>query len=191
MLHKSNVGLDQPRLALVVTQTGAGIECPDVFQSFLNGFRGTADRARNFLVLLVLQGAQMLIYDRDRIGKHLRSGFTVAVLVGGQLLLVVAPLIEQTIAQVAAGDSGRIHLAHQVESFMEIFQVEAGLKRGLNRLSPGTRIWRRHAWSWGRNRRRNRRRSRFWGRRKRSSDRACGRLETRTVRVGQVVRFGK
>ena len=49
----------------------------------------------------------------------------------GKLRLMVAQLVEQTIAQVTAGDSRRIHLAHQIEGLVQIRHVETGLKNGL------------------------------------------------------------
>ena len=48
----------------------------------------------------------MLVHDGHRIGKNLCRGLTVAIFVRGKLVLVIAQLIQQTIAQVAAGDSG-------------------------------------------------------------------------------------
>src|SRR6185369_13807346 len=111
--------------------------------------------------LLVLQGAQMLVDDRDRIGQKLRGGLAVSVLLCGELPLVIAQLIQQTIAQVAACDSGRVHLANQIEGLVQISQVEAGLKDGLGRFSrsKGLRRWR------GRENRGNG----FWSRCERSS----------------------
>ena len=123
MLDERHIGLDQARLALVVTQAGAGIERPNVVQGLLHRFREAPDGARDFFVLLVLQSAQMLVHDGNRVGQHLRGGLSVSILVRGQLRLVVAQLIEQTIAQVAAGDSRRIHLAHQIERFMQIIEL--------------------------------------------------------------------
>ena len=43
-----------------------------------------------------------------------------------ELRLVIAQLVEQAIAQVAAGDSGRIHLAHQIEGLVQILQLKLG-----------------------------------------------------------------
>ena len=86
------------------------------------------------------QGAQVLIHDRNRIGEHLPGGFAVTVLVRHQLLLVVAQLIEQTTTQIAASNSGRVHLADQIKRFVQIFAAEAGLEYGLNRLFLGSGI---------------------------------------------------
>ena len=65
----------------------------------------------------------MLVHDGNRVGQNLRGGLAVSILVRGQLRLVIAQLIEQAIAQVAAGDSRRIHLAHQFQGFVQIVQL--------------------------------------------------------------------
>ena len=70
----------------------------------------------------------MLIHDGDRIGENLRGGLAVPIFLRGELRLVVAQLIEQAIPQVAAGNSGWIHLAHQFEGLVQISQIETGLK---------------------------------------------------------------
>ena len=71
MLDESDVRLDQAWLDLVVAQSGARIESTDVLQRRLNGFDRTADRLGDFFVLLVLHRAQMLVDDRNRVGKNL------------------------------------------------------------------------------------------------------------------------
>jgi hypothetical protein len=65
VLDECDVRLDQPRLNYVVAKSRAWIECADKFQSLLNGFDGTSNGFGNFLMLLVLQSAQVLVHDRD------------------------------------------------------------------------------------------------------------------------------
>ncbi len=70
VLHESHIGLDQAGLNFVVAQSGPRIEGANVIERLLHSLDGTADGARDFLVLLVLQSAQMLIDDGDGIGEH-------------------------------------------------------------------------------------------------------------------------
>ena len=81
-------------------------------------------------MLLVLKRAQMLVHHSNCIGDHPSGGLSVTVLELRELLLVVAQLIEQALAQIAAGDAWRIHLANYFESFAEVAPVEAGLVSG-------------------------------------------------------------
>ena len=88
-------------------------------------------------MLLVLQRAQMLVDDGDGVGEKLRRAVpavlqVVPVLVQGQLLLVVAQLVEQAIAQIAAGDPGRIQLADDFEGFVQIGERELRLVDGMH-----------------------------------------------------------
>ena len=72
----------------------------------------------------------MLVNDGDRVCKHLCRGLAVSILVRGKLRLMVAQLIQQAIAQVAAGHAGRIHLAHQLQGFMQIGKLKLGWNTG-------------------------------------------------------------
>ena len=126
MLHECYVRLDQSRLNLVVAQARSRIERPDVFQRLLYGFDGAGNCLGYFLVLLILQRAKMLVHNRNRIREHLGRRFPVAVLTYRKLVLVVMQLTEQALAQTSASHSGRIHLAHQFERFMQIAKAEVG-----------------------------------------------------------------
>ncbi len=94
VLDESDVGFDEARLGFVVTQAGTRIESADVIERLLHGFHGATQGAPDFLKLLVLHGAQMLIDDGDGVRKRLGGGFSVAVLVQFELQLVVTQLIE-------------------------------------------------------------------------------------------------
>ncbi len=72
----------------------------------------------------------MLVHDGNGIGNHLRGGLAVSIFCAASSL-VIAQLIKQALAQVAAGDSGRIHLANKFQSLVQIRKIEAGLKCGL------------------------------------------------------------
>ena len=130
MLDERDVGFDQPRLALVITQTGARIEGADVVQRLLHGFYGPVDRLRDFLVLLHLQRAQVLVNHGDTVIQHFR-GRSISVFVNRELLLVVTKLAEQALAQIAAGYARGIELAHQFECFMQIGKSETRLVGGV------------------------------------------------------------
>ena len=71
------------------------------------------------LYCLFCKRAQMLVDDGHGVGKNL-AAVAVAVLVQRQLRLVIAQLVEQAIAQIAAGDAGRIQLADQLQGFVQI-----------------------------------------------------------------------
>jgi hypothetical protein len=73
----------------------------------------------------------MLIHNGDGIGESLGGGLSIAVLVELELPLVVAQLIEQAIAQVTAGDSGRVQLPYDFDGFVEIGKTEAGGEYGM------------------------------------------------------------
>ena len=116
MLDEGDVGLDEAGLDFVVTQAGARIEGADVVERGLHGFDGAADGLGNFFVLLVLQGAQMLVDDGRGVLQNLRGA--VAVFVQRKLRLVITKLAEQAFAQIAAGDAGRIKLTHDFQSLL-------------------------------------------------------------------------
>src|ERR1700722_3300531 len=129
MLHESNVGLDEARLGFVVTQAGAGIERSDVIQCIFDRLQRTADGSRDFFVLLILQGAQMLIDDRGGVLENLRRAVAVSfsvlvavflsVLVQRELLLVIAQLVEQALAEIAATNAGGVELADRVQGLLQ------------------------------------------------------------------------
>src|SRR5204862_330249 len=81
------------------------IERPYVLQRLLYGFDWAAERLSYFLVLLVLQSTQMLVYDRNRIRENLGSGFPIAILTHFELLLVITQLTEQALTQATASHS--------------------------------------------------------------------------------------
>ena len=74
----------------------------------------------------------MLIDDRDRVGNHLPAApncLHCRSLCSVQLLLVIAQLIQQAFAQIAASDSRRIHLP---DHFERLVQIRTSLKLGWN-----------------------------------------------------------
>ena len=99
MLHKRNIRLNQSCLDLVVTQSGTGIEGTDIFQSLLHSFDGTSDGLRDFLMLLVLQAAQVLVYNGNRILQNLSRA--IAILVVRELRLMNS---EGTIVSIPKAD---------------------------------------------------------------------------------------
>ena len=58
-LRNRNIGLDQPRLHLVIAQAGARVEGTDIIERQRNGLNGTAYGSGDLFVLLVLQRAQV------------------------------------------------------------------------------------------------------------------------------------
>src|SRR5436305_6417638 len=77
VLHECDVRLDQPWLDYVVAKSGAGIERADVFQRLLTGFDRAPNSFADFLVLLVLQAAQVLVHYRDCVLQNLGSAVSV------------------------------------------------------------------------------------------------------------------
>ena len=82
------------------------------------------------LYCLLVQCAQMLVHHGNRVRelpaqwpRRCRS------CAAASCCLVVAQLIEQAFAQVAACHSRRIHLAHDVQGFVQICQRKANVKR--------------------------------------------------------------
>ncbi len=126
VLHESDIGLDQPRLRLVVAQAGTRIEGADVVERLLHRFDRTPNRLGDFLDIACSApradaGRQSRLHR-----QNLRSGFSVAVPLQLKLLLMVAQLVEQALAQIAAGDAGGIQLAHDFDRFVQIGETEAG-----------------------------------------------------------------
>src|SRR5579883_1611884 len=136
VFDEGHVGLDQARGDLVVAQAGAGIEGADEIQRRRDGLQGTADRLGNLLVLFHLYGAQMVVDNRQRVGNDLRGA--VAVVLRRVLRLNVAQLIEQALAQVAAGHARRVHLADHLQRFLQLLAGEARL---IPRLRGGRGGW--------------------------------------------------
>ena len=66
------------------------------------------------------------------------GGSAIAVFLQLELLLVIAQLIEQALAKIAACHAGRVQLADDFERLVQIGEIEAGWE-------DGTRGWR---WSW-------------------------------------------
>ncbi len=118
MFHKSDIGLDQPGLNFVVAQAGARIEGADIVERHVHSFERAADGLGDFLELLERYATQMLIDDGGGILQHLFG--SIAVFMQRELLLVVAQLVEQTSAEIAAGYTGRIQLADGLERFDQI-----------------------------------------------------------------------
>ena len=125
-------------LDFVVAQAGPRIEGADVVERSLHGFDRAADGLGDFFVLLVLQAAQMLVDDGHRILQDLRRA--VAVLVQRELRLVIAELVQQAVAQVAAGHARRVQLTHYFQSFLQIGGSEVWLvsRRGRARFGRGS-----------------------------------------------------
>ena len=126
MLDEGDIGLDQPRGALVVAEARAGIERFDAVERRLHSFNGTADGFANFFVLLELQGAQMLIDDRNRVGDNLSVSITVVLLLR-MLLLNITQLVKQALAQVSASHARWIQLTDDLERFVQIGQPKVRL----------------------------------------------------------------
>src|SRR2546430_2490355 len=103
MFHKRYVRFNEARLGFVVTQPGTGIQRADIVERLLHSFYGTAEGTGDFFVLLVLHRPQILVHNRDGIGKSLRGGFSVAVLVQFVLLLMVAQLVKKALTKITAG----------------------------------------------------------------------------------------
>ena len=78
----------------------------------------------------------MLVDDGDGIRKNLRRA--VAVLVLRELHLMITKLVEQALAQVAAGHAGRIELADDFQRFVQIGGGKSWLVSGQGR-SDGLR----------------------------------------------------
>ena len=133
VLDEGDIGLDQPRLNLVVAQTGARIEGANVVERRLHGFDGTADGLCDFFVLLVLQAAQVLVDDGHGVLKNLRGA--VSVLLLRELRLMKAKLRQQAFAQIAASYARRIELLDDLQRFLQIRSGEARLVNGC-----GTRL---------------------------------------------------
>src|SRR5437762_11326301 len=104
MFNESNIRLDQSGLNFVVLLPGPWVQGTNVFKRGLDRFDRPRNGSRDFLVLLILQGAKVLVHNRNRIGKHLRG--TVSVF--AELRLVITELVKQTLAKIAAGDARRI-----------------------------------------------------------------------------------
>src|SRR5579864_9042609 len=77
----------------------------------------------------------MLIDDGDRVGENLGRGFPVAVLVQLVLLLVIAQLIEQALAKIAASNSRWVKLPYHFKGFVKIGDGEAGRKHRMRNWS--------------------------------------------------------
>src|SRR5262249_46581583 len=71
-------------------------------------------------------------------------GSAIAVLVLGELLLVEVQLAQEALAQVAASDTGRIHLANQFYGLVKLLEVKAywGYRWNWSRGRPGLDRWR-------------------------------------------------
>src|SRR5437899_1293282 len=124
MLDEGNVRLDEPWLSFVVPQSRARIERTDIIQRLLHRFDRPAKRFRNLFMLLELQRAKVLVDYRDCIVKQLCRGLAIAVFVQRELLLVIAQLIEQAFAKIAAANPRRIQLPDHFESFAQIGSIE-------------------------------------------------------------------
>src|SRR5438445_8915134 len=133
MFNESDVGLNQPRLHLVVAQSRTRIESTDIIERLLHHLNWTAYRLADFLVLFHLQGTQMLVNNGNRIVDDLSRGFSMVVFQMWNLLLLVSQLVQQAVTQVAAGNSRRIHLSHYFDGFGEIRAIKAWLIRGPRR----------------------------------------------------------
>src|SRR5712692_12127541 len=84
----------------------------------------------------------MLVNHGNCIGDEL-CRVSVAILEMGDLLLLVAQLVDQAFPQVAAGNPGRIHLPHYFTGFGEIGPLKAWRISVPRRWR--IRRWRRHA----------------------------------------------
>jgi len=124
-LYAGDVGLDQAGLNFVVAQAGAGIEGANIVERNLHRFERAADGLGDFLELLERYATQMLIDDGGGVLQHLFG--SVAVLMQRQLLLVVAQLVEETSAEIAAGYAGRIQLADDLKGFDQVRGGESWL----------------------------------------------------------------
>src|SRR5437879_1843003 len=130
MLDEGNVRLNEPWLRFVVPQSRARIERTDIIQRLLHRFDRPAKRFRNLFMLLELQRAQVLVDYRDCIVKQLCRGLAIAVFVQRELLLVIAQLIEQAFAKIAAANPRRIQLPDHFESFAQIGSIKFGTNAG-------------------------------------------------------------
>src|SRR5213079_3396257 len=97
MLNECDVGLNQSRLNFVVLLSGPWVQSANVIQCGLDCFDRPRNGSRDFLMLLILQGAKVLVHDCDRIGKHLSSSVSVF----SELSLMITELVEQALAQIA------------------------------------------------------------------------------------------
>jgi hypothetical protein len=82
----------------------------------------------------------MLIDDGDGVLENLRGAVAVflSVLMERELVLVIAQLAEQTLAEIAATYAGRIELANHFQGFVKIFYREtSGLGRTWCRMDGG------------------------------------------------------
>src|ERR1700741_2126872 len=70
----------------------------------------------------------MLVHNRDGIGENQPGVISVFLLL--MLLLDIAQLIEQALAQIAACDAGRVELANQFKRFVEFVQGKFWLING-------------------------------------------------------------
>src|SRR5437660_2958726 len=121
MFNESNIRLNQSRLNFVVLLSGTRVQSANVIQCGLDCFDGPRNGSRDFLMLLILQGAKMLVHNRDCIGKHLHS--TVSIF--AELSLMITELVEQALAQIATCDARRIQLPDDLDGFMELLTTEA------------------------------------------------------------------
>src|SRR5258708_26631317 len=85
---------------------------------------GTANRARDFLVLLILQRAQVLVNNSDRVGYDLSSAIPIL----PELSLVITQLVKQAFAEVPATHTRRIKLAHDFDGLVKVVAIKTGLK---------------------------------------------------------------
>jgi len=77
VLDECYVGLNEARRGRVVAQAGTRVESSDEFERLLHGLDGTADGLGHYLLLLELQGTQVLVDHRQRVGKDLRRAMAV------------------------------------------------------------------------------------------------------------------
>src|SRR5258708_5886583 len=121
MLNECNVRLNQSRLDFVVLLSGPWVQSANVIQCGLDCFDGPRNGSRDFLVLLILQGAKVLVNNRDCICQHLCGAVSILV----ELYLVIAELVKQTLAKIAARNAGRIELPDDLNRFVKLFAIEA------------------------------------------------------------------
>src|SRR5438552_4976821 len=121
MLNECDVGLNQSRLNFVVLLSGPRVERAYVLERALDSFNRPSNGARDLLILLVLQGAKVLVHNRDRICQHLYGAVSILV----ELRLVIAKLVKQTLAKIATRDARRIQLPDDLNRFVKLFAIEA------------------------------------------------------------------
>src|SRR6185503_5784839 len=123
-----HIWLDESRLYFVVAQARPGIERTDVIERSLDRLNRAVDRLCNLLVLLVLQRSQVLIDNGDCVCQRLPGAVSTAVSL--VLRLMIAQLIKQAFAQIAAGNTRGIKLPNDFDCFLKIIAGEAGLEGG-------------------------------------------------------------